>query len=157
MSKIISLKELLRLRSGWKSKKVVFTNGVFDLIHYGHVKLLTDCKKLGDILIVGMNSDSSVKRIKGDSRPITLFADRGKLLAALDVVDYVVQFSEDTPLKLIIKLQPDILIKGADYKVSEIVGAEQMKSWGGQVKRVKLLPGRSTTALIEKIIQVYGS
>jgi len=156
MGKVLSLEQLLTLRSGWKRKKVVFTNGVFDLIHYGHVKLLSDCKKLGDILIVGINSDSSVKRLKGNSRPITPYTDRSKMLAAFDVVDYVVRFSEDTPLNLIMKLQPDILVKGADYKVSQIVGAQEVKGWGGEVKRVKLLSGRSTTSLIDKIIKAYG-
>lgn len=141
----------MQLRPRWRRKKVVFTNGVFDLIHYGHVKLLADCKKLGDILIVGMNSDSSVKKFKGDSRPIIPFKDRSKLLAALNAVDYVMAFSEPTPLGLITKIRPDILAKGADYRVSEIVGAKEVKAWGGRVVRVKLLVGRSTSGIIRRI------
>jgi len=141
----------MRLRPRWGRKKVVFTNGVFDLIHYGHVKLLEDCKKLGDILVVGMNSDISVKKFKGDSRPIIPYKDRSKLLAALNAVDYVVAFSEPTPLGLIMKIRPDILAKGADYMVSEIVGAKEVKEWGGLVVRVKLLVGRSTSGIIRRI------
>jgi rfaE bifunctional protein nucleotidyltransferase chain/domain len=151
MGEVVSLKKLMQLRPRWRHKKVVFTNGVFDLIHYGHVKLLADCKKLGDILIVGMNSDSSVKKFKGDSRPIILYKDRSKLLAALSAVDFVVAFSEPTPLGLITKIRPDILAKGADYRISEIVGAKEVKGWGGRVVRVKLLVGRSTSGLIRRI------
>ena len=151
MGEVVSLKKLMQLRPRWGRKKVVFTNGVFDLIHYGHVKLLEDCKKLGDILVVGMNSDSSVKKFKGDSRPIIPYKDRSKLLAALNAVDYVVAFSEPTPLGLIIKIRPDILAKGADYEVSEIVGAKEVKGWGGLVVRVKLLVGRSTSGIIRRI------
>lgn len=151
MGKVISLKSLIQLRQDWKRKKVVFTNGVFDLIHYGHIKLLADCKKLGDILIVGMNSDSSVKKFKGTSRPIIPFKDRSRILAALKAVDYVVAFSEPTPLGLITKIRPDILAKGADYKVSEIVGAKEVKGWGGQVVRIKLLAGRSSSEIIRRV------
>lgn len=151
MGEVVSLKELMLLRPRWSRKKVVFTNGVFDLIHYGHVKLLADCKKLGDILVVGMNSDSSVKKFKDDSRPIIPFRDRSKILAALNAVDYVVAFSEPTPLGLIAKIRPDILAKGADYRISEIVGAKEVKAWGGQVVRVKLLVGRSTSGIIRRI------
>lgn len=151
MGKVVSVKSLIQLRQDWKRKKVVFTNGVFDLIHYGHIKLLADCKKLGDILIVGMNSDSSVKKFKGTSRPIIPFKDRSRILAALKAVDYVVAFSEPTPLGLITKIRPDILAKGADYKVSEIVGAKEVKGWGGQVVRIKLLAGRSSSEIIRRV------
>jgi rfaE bifunctional protein nucleotidyltransferase chain/domain len=157
MGEVVSLKRLLELKKKWKRKKVVFTNGVFDLIHYGHVKLLQDCKKLGDILVLGLNSDKSVRGIKGPLRPILPYKDRSKILAALDAVDYVVSFSEETPHKLICKIKPDILVKGADYKISEIVGAKEIRSWGGRVKRVKLLPGRSTSKLIEKIVRACRS
>jgi D-beta-D-heptose 7-phosphate kinase/D-beta-D-heptose 1-phosphate adenosyltransferase len=157
MGEVVSLKRLLELRKKWRRKKVVFTNGVFDLIHYGHVKLLQDCKKLGDVLVLGLNSDKSVRDLKGPLRPILPYKDRSKILAALDAVDYVVSFSEETPYKLICKIKPDILVKGADYKVSEIVGAKEVRRWGGIVKRVKLLPGRSTSKLIEKIVRAYRS
>jgi len=132
-------------------KKVVFTNGVFDIIHYGHVRLLQDCKKLGDILVIGLNSDTSVRALKGSGRPVVPYIDRSRVLAALECVDYVVSFSQPTPLQLIKKLKPDILVKGADYKMSEIVGASEVINWGGTVKRVKLLPGRSTSSIIKKI------
>ncbi len=155
MGEVVSLKRLLEIKKRWRRKKVVFTNGVFDLIHYGHVKLLQDCKNLGDILIVGMNSDKSVKNIKGALRPILPYKDRSKILAALNAVDYVVSFGESTPYNLICRIKPDILVKGSDYRISEIVGAEEVKSWGGRVKRVKLLPGRSTSKLIDKIIRAY--
>ncbi len=151
MGEVVSLKKLMQIRQRWGRKKIVFTNGVFDLIHYGHVKLLADCKKLGDILVVGMNSDSSVKKFKGDSRPIIPYKDRSKLLAALNAVDYIVPFSEPTPLGLITKIRPDILAKGADYRISEIVGAKEVKGWGGRVVRVKLLVGRSTSGIIRRI------
>ncbi len=156
MGEVVSLKRLLEIRRQWKRKKVVFTNGVFDLIHYGHAKLLGDCKKLGDILIVGLNSDSSVRRLKGEKRPVTPYKDRSKLLACLESVDYVVAFNEDTPLNLINKIKPDILVKGADYRKSEIIGAAEVESWGGSVKRVKLLPGRSTSDLIARIVERFS-
>ena len=151
MGEVIGLSRLLELRKKWKRKKVIFTNGVFDIIHYGHVKLLSDCKKMGDILIVGLNSDSSVKKLKGSKRPVIAFKDRSKVLAAFKDVDYVVSFSQPTPLQIIRKIKPDILVKGADYKVSEIVGAEDVIGWGGAVRRIKILPDRSTSDLIRKI------
>jgi len=151
MGEVIGLGRLLELRKKWKRKKVVFTNGVFDIIHYGHVKLLSDCKKMGDILIVGLNSDSSVIKLKGSKRPVIPFKDRSKVLAAFKYVDYVVSFGQPTPLEIIRKIKPDILVKGADYKVSEIVGAEDVIGWGGAVRRIKILPGRSTSDLIRKI------
>ncbi len=156
MGRVIGVQRLVELRCSWRSCYVVFTNGVFDLIHYGHLKLLEDCKIMGTVLIVGMNSDASVKKIKGPKRPIMPYKDRSKLLAALKPVDYVVSFGEETPLKLIKKLKPDVLVKGADYKLEEIVGAKEVKEWGGRVKRVKLLPGRSTSELIKKIGKLSG-
>jgi D-beta-D-heptose 7-phosphate kinase/D-beta-D-heptose 1-phosphate adenosyltransferase len=156
MGEVVSLRRLLEIEKKWRRKKIVFTNGVFDLIHYGHVRLLQDSKRLGDILIIGLNSDKSVREIKGPLRPILPYKDRSRILAALDAVDYVVSFSEETPYNLIRKIKPDILVKGSDYKVSEIVGAKEVRSWGGTVKRVKLLSGRSTSKLIGKIIRAYG-
>jgi len=132
-------------------KKVVFTNGVFDLLHRGHIDYLTKAKGFGDVLIVGLNSDASVHRIKGPSRPIQSQADRAAILLALKAVDYVVLFSEDTPEKLISIVRPDVLVKGADYKLSEIVGAKLVQSYGGKVKRVRLMSGRSTTNMIRSL------
>ncbi len=134
-----------------KGKKIVFTNGVFDILHYGHVDYLAKARSLGDVLIVGVNRDSSVKRIKTDNRPIQDEKDRARILAALKMVDYVVMFNEETPEKLIRLIKPDVLVKGADYKISEIVGADFVKSYGGEVKRVRLAEGRSTSHIIDKI------
>jgi D-glycero-beta-D-manno-heptose 1-phosphate adenylyltransferase len=134
-----------------KRKKIVFTNGVFDILHYGHIDYLTKAKKLGDILIIGLNTDLSVKKFKGKDRPIQNQKDRARILEALKPVDYVVLFSEETPDKLIKLVRPDVLVKGADYKISEIVGAEFVKSYGGAVRRIKLAKGRSTTNLIRKM------
>jgi rfaE bifunctional protein nucleotidyltransferase chain/domain len=146
-SKIKSVAENLRR----KNKKIVFTNGVFDILHFGHIDYLTKAKKFGDILIIGLNTDLSVKKFKGKDRPIQNQKDRARILDALKPVDYVVLFSEETPDKLIKSVRPDILVKGADYKISEIVGAEFVKSYGGMVRRIKLAKERSTTNLIKKM------
>lgn len=132
-------------------KKIVFTNGVFDILHMGHVKYLSQAKDLGDVLIIGLNTDKSVQLIKGPDRPINPQRDRAGVLAALECVDYVVYFAEDTPAKLIDKVRPDVLVKGADYKIREIVGADFVQSYGGEVKRLKMLKGRSTTGVIGKM------
>lgn len=129
----------------------MFTNGCFDILHAGHVTYLEKAKRLGDILIVGLNSDSSVRRIKGPARPVTPEGDRARVIAALEAVDYVTLFSEDTPLTLIRELCPDILVKGADWKKDQIVGAKEVRSWGGKVKQIPLVPGRSTSAIIKKM------
>ncbi len=141
------------LRTNLKSKqrRVVFTNGVFDILHRGHVDYLTKAKSFGDVLIVGLNSDASVRRIKGNSRPIQNQADRAAILLALKPVDYVIIFNEDTPDKLIRAIKPDLLVKGADYRESEIVGAAFVKSYGGAVKRVRLTRGRSSSSIIKKL------
>ena len=132
-------------------QKIVFTNGVFDILHRGHVEYLAKAKSFGDVLILGLNSDASVKRLKGTNRPINKQLDRAIVLLSLESVDYVVSFSEDTPQKLIAAVKPDVLVKGADYKISEIVGAEFVLSHGGSVKTVKLTKGRSTTNTIKKM------
>ena len=132
-------------------RKIVFTNGVFDIMHFGHIDYLRKAKALGDILIVGLNTDRSVKKFKSKERPVQNQKDRAAILLALIVVDYVIMFSEETPAYLINIVKPDILVKGADYKISEIVGADFVKSYGGKVKRIKLAKGRSTTAIIKKI------
>ncbi len=134
-----------------QKKRIVFTNGVFDIIHRGHVEYLSLAKSYGDILIVGLNSDASVKRLKGPKRPLQKQNDRAIILSAIKPVDYVVLFGEDTPLKLIKEIKPDILAKGADYKTAEIVGADFVKENGGRVKRIRLTRGKSSTKIIKLI------
>ncbi|MGC9070783.1 MAG: D-glycero-beta-D-manno-heptose 1-phosphate adenylyltransferase [Elusimicrobiales bacterium] len=128
-------------------KKIVFTNGCFDIIHAGHIKLFERCKKLGDIVVVGLNSDKSIKRLKGPTRPINSLSDRIKVLSAIEYVDFIVVFDKDTPYHIIKAIKPDFLVKGGDYRVNEIVGREFAK----MVVRVKHLNGRSTTGIIRKI------
>jgi len=134
-----------------KKKQIVFTNGVFDILHRGHVEYLAKAKSLGDVLIVGLNSDASVRRLKGVGRPIQRQADRAAILLALESVDYVVVFGEDRPDKLIELVRPDVLVKGADYKLSEIAGADFVRSNGGRVKRVRLTKGRSTSSILKRL------
>ena len=139
----------------WKNlkKTIVFTNGCFDLLHKGHIDLLTRASELGDKLIVGINSDKSVKKIKGDNRPIENQKTRKKNLLNLKYVDDVYVFEETTPLKIIKFICPDVLVKGADYDVHEIVGAKFVSTYGGKVKTIQLTPGFSTTKSIEKMVQ----
>ncbi len=132
-------------------RKVVFTNGVFDILHRGHVAYLAKAKSFGDVLIVGLNSDRSVRKLKGPERPLQKQADRAAILSALKAVDYVVVFGEETPGKLIREIKPDVLVKGADYKISEIVGARFVKANGGSVRRVRLTAGRSSSNLLRKL------
>jgi len=141
------------LRAQWKEhgKKVVFTNGVFDILHAGHVQSLLNARNNGDCLIIGLNADASVKRLKGESRPIISEADRALLLAALSFVDAVVLFEEDTPIKLIETLLPDVLVKSADYNIDTIVGAKEVIANGGEVKIMPFVEGLSTTKIIETI------
>jgi D-beta-D-heptose 7-phosphate kinase/D-beta-D-heptose 1-phosphate adenosyltransferase len=135
-----------------QGQRVVFTNGCFDLLHLGHVRYLEEARSLGDGLIVGVNTDASVKRLgKDPARPVNPEADRAALVAALACVDRVVLFDEDTPLELITALQPDILVKGGDYRLEEIVGREVVQARGGEVKVIPLVPGYSTTALLDRI------
>ncbi|MCX7905348.1 MAG: D-glycero-beta-D-manno-heptose 1-phosphate adenylyltransferase [Elusimicrobiales bacterium] len=146
--KIIPRKEISSVVKSIRSKgkKVVFTNGCFDIIHAGHIKLLEECSKLGCV-IVGINSDSSIKRIKGDKRPINKLKDRIKVLSAIEYVDYIVVFNEDTPYKLIKSIKPDYLVKGGDYRIEDVVGREFAK----KTVIIKLLNGRSTTNIIKRI------
>jgi D-beta-D-heptose 7-phosphate kinase/D-beta-D-heptose 1-phosphate adenosyltransferase len=148
-SKIKDLQELKGIVQKLKKegKRIVFTNGCFDLLHPGHIKCLEEAKKFGDVLIVGINSDQSVKRLKGPQRPIMPLWGRMMLLGALEAVDYVVCFEEDTPLELIKELQPDVLVKGGDWKEEEVVGRELVS----EVKIVEYQEGFSTTSIIEKI------
>jgi rfaE bifunctional protein nucleotidyltransferase chain/domain len=141
----------LRLRG----KRIVFTNGCFDILHYGHVRYLERAASFGDVLVVGLNSDSSVRAIKGRNRPVNHQADRAAVLAALESVDYVTIFSEETPLQLISFLQPDVLVKGADWKKKAIVGAAFVRSRKGKVVTVPLERGRSTSGMIERICRAY--
>lgn len=152
-TKILELPHLIQRVNTWKIKgdKVVFTNGCFDLIHLGHVRYLEEARALGDRLVLGLNSDSSVRKLKGEGRPIMEENARAGLLAALESIDAVVLFSEETPLKLIEAVNPDILVKGGDYEISEIVGADHVVAQGGEVKRLSFLPGHSTSGMIRKI------
>lgn len=141
-------REDLRLLGG----QLVFTNGVFDLMHAGHAAYLAEARSHGDALLVGVNSDASVRRLgKGSERPLMPQEDRAFLLLALRSVDAVVLFDEDTPLELVCVLEPDVLAKGADYSLEQIVGAREVMALGGRVERIPLLPGRSTTALVERL------
>ena len=153
--KIYSLTGIVEKTKQWKKegKKIVFTNGVFDLLHRGHIFSLTQAAKEGDILVIGLNSDTSVKRLKGDSRPINDQDARALLLAALTMVDAVVIFEEDTPLKLITSILPDVLVKGGDYTVDEIAGAKEVIANGGKIVINPILDGFSTTAIIRAISQ----
>jgi rfaE bifunctional protein nucleotidyltransferase chain/domain len=150
----MSLTAAAALRAQWKEqgKKVVFTNGVFDILHAGHVQSLINARSNGDRLIIGLNADASVKRLKGESRPIIQEADRALLLAALSFVDAVVLFEEDTPIKLIKTLLPDVLVKSADYNIDTIVGTKEVIANGGEVKIMPFVEGLSTTGIIDKIV-----
>jgi len=139
-----------------QGKKIVFTNGCFDIVHVGHIRYLSQARKLGDILVVGLNTDRSVRTIKGEKRPLVCENERAEVLSALKVVDYVVLFDEPDPLALIKALKPSILVKGADWPEDKIIGADVIKQSGGRVVRIPLVPGSSSTNLIEKIIKVYG-
>jgi D-beta-D-heptose 7-phosphate kinase/D-beta-D-heptose 1-phosphate adenosyltransferase len=153
MGCIVDWGEAVRIREEMRraSRAVVFTNGCFDLLHRGHVDLLASAKALGDFLIVGLNDDASVRRLKGPERPWVPQEDRAAVLAALAAVDCVVLFSQDTPLDLIERIVPDVLVKGADYRPEEVVGAEAVIRAGGRVELVALTPGRSSTALRQRL------
>lgn len=152
-SKIFTLDKLKSTVSDWKadSKKIVFTNGVFDLVHTGHITYLAEAAALGNKLIIGLNSDASVKRLKGPTRPVNDQESRALLLATMFFIDAIVVFDEDTPLNLITSLQPDILAKGGDYTVNNIVGAKEVMANGGEVKVISFIDGFSSTAIINRI------
>jgi D-beta-D-heptose 7-phosphate kinase / D-beta-D-heptose 1-phosphate adenosyltransferase len=139
-----------------QGKRIVFTNGCFDLLHSGHIYSLTQAKASGDILVVGINSDTSVKRLKGAKRPILSEIERATVLGALEAVDYVTIFDEDTPRDLIILLQPTVLVKGGDWHVEAVVGKAEVESWGGKVVLIPYQDGRSTTNIIERVLAAYG-
>lgn len=149
--KILTLSEFLVQPARHALESIVFTNGCFDLLHAGHVDLLRRARSYGNVLIVGLNSDASVRRLKGPTRPITPLAERAYVLSSLECVDYVLPFGEDTPLELIRAVRPHVLIKGGDWPKNRIVGAEDVESWGGRVFSLELLPGYSTTAMVRRI------
>jgi len=157
MSNIKSQAEIIALRESFRKerKKVVFTNGVFDIIHAGHVDYLIKSKAMGDILIVGLNSDASVRNIKGEERPLVPESQRAFVLSNLKPVDYVVIFAEDTPAKLIEKIIPDVLIKGADWEMNNIVGRDVVIKNGGEVKTIRFVNNQSTSNIIKTILERY--
>ncbi|MEE8576971.1 MAG: D-glycero-beta-D-manno-heptose 1-phosphate adenylyltransferase [candidate division Zixibacteria bacterium] len=157
MNRIIARKEIGSLVKKLKRqrKRVAFTNGVFDILHRGHVEYLAKARSYGDVLIVGLNSDASTRKLKGAKRPIQPQRDRATILSALESVDYVVIFSEETPEKLIMQIHPDVLVKGSEYAIRQIVGAEFVKSYGGSVRRVKMVAGRSSTTVIKKLELIF--
>lgn len=156
--KIVSVDECKQALSGARNKgqRIVFTNGCFDLLHVGHIQFLQSARKRGDLLVVGLNDDRSVRQIKGPGRPILAEMERAKILAALDCLDYAVFFSEPTPEKLIDALKPDVLVKGGDYRIDQVVGREMVEGYGGRVEIIPLVPGHSTSKIVESIIQRYG-
>ncbi|HEY0262225.1 MAG TPA: D-glycero-beta-D-manno-heptose 1-phosphate adenylyltransferase [Chitinophagales bacterium] len=151
--KIVNLETLLSRIEHWRKvgEKVVFTNGCFDILHVGHISIFNHCASFGDRVIVGVNSDNSVKKLKGETRPINNENDRALVLASLQNVDAVIVFEEETPLNLITQILPDILVKGGDYKLHEIVGTKEVIANGGNVEIVPLVAGKSTTAISEKL------
>lgn len=152
-TKIYSLPEMLMQVKRWRlqNKKIVFTNGVFDILHEGHIASLSEAASYGDVLVAAVNADASVKRLKGNNRPVNGQNARALLLASLLMTDAVIIFEEDTPQQLIAALQPDVLVKGGDYTIEEIAGATEVIAAGGQVKIAKIIDGVSTTAIIQKM------
>lgn len=140
-----------------EGKKIVFTNGIFDILHLGHLNYLEESRKLGDLLVIGVNSDRSTRSRKGKGRPLNGERDRARLLAGLKCVDIVVLFDEDSPLELIKKVRPDFLVKGSDYSAEEIVGKKEVEAQGGEVRRIPLLEGYSTTLMLQKISKAANS
>ena len=155
MGSVYSLSELVQQRQVWKDQKqtVVFTNGVFDILHRGHAEYLAASKTLGEILIVGVNSDASVKRLKGPARPVVPEEDRAFLVSQLACVDAVSLFDQDTPFDIISAVVPDVLVKGADWAVNDVVGKNIVEAAGGKVLTIPLIPNRSTTNIIERILK----
>ena len=152
-NKIMSMENAKIQIKKWQNndEKVVFTNGCFDVLHAGHIKYLFKAKSLGDHLVIGLNTDSSVRILKGKNRPLQDEQDRALILAALEAVDLVVLFDEDTPLEIITFLKPDILVKGSDYTIDNIVGAKEIVQWGGKVETIEFVNGKSTSLIIEKM------
>jgi rfaE bifunctional protein nucleotidyltransferase chain/domain len=156
--KIKTLNEMVRLRPGLREsgKKLVFTNGCFDILHVGHVRYLNQARSLGDLLVVAVNSDRSVREIKGYARPIVSEQERAEVIAALACVDYVFIFDDPTPKQIIDAIVPDILVKGADWAITEIVGRDTVEKAGGAVLNIPLVEGSSTTDIIQKVLERFG-
>ncbi len=159
MNKILDRESLRTKLDGLRTqgKKIAFTNGCFDILHVGHVRYLREAKKTADILVLALNSDSSVRAIKGEKRPLVTESERAEVLAALEFIDFVTIFPELTPLELINFLKPDVLIKGGDWPEEKVVGREEVRQWGGRVAIIPEVEGKSTTNVVEKIIRTYGS
>jgi D-glycero-beta-D-manno-heptose 1-phosphate adenylyltransferase len=158
-SKIVTRADLQRWVTTWrlKNSRIVFTNGVFDILHLGHVDYLEKARGLGDVLVVGVNADASVRRLnKGDERPLQAEESRARVMAGLACVDAVCLFHEDTPLELIVELRPDVLVKGDDYTLDQIVGGKEVTGWGGAVQTIPLVPGHGTTLIVNKIKRSNG-
>ena len=158
MDKVLTRTDLKKKLDGLKKdgKKIVFTNGCFDILHTGHARYLREAKKLGDVLVVGLNSDASVRSIKGEKRPLVPQDERADVIASLEAVDYVTIFDELTPLELMRLLRPDTIVKGGDWAEKDIVGKDEVRQWGGAVRIIPEIQGASTTNIIEKILKVYG-
>lgn len=139
-----------------RGKKIVFTNGCYDLLHAGHVRFLKAAKKMGDVLLLALNSDSSVKRIKGPKRPVTPELERAELMASLACVDIVTLFKEDDPYNIIKDVVPDVLVKGGDWALDRIIGADVVRANGGKVRNIRYIKGKSTTNIIKKVLESYG-
>jgi rfaE bifunctional protein nucleotidyltransferase chain/domain len=159
MNKILERKDLRNKLEELRhqGKKIAFTNGCFDILHVGHVRYLHEAKKNADVLVLALNSDSSVRSIKGEKRPLVPENERAELLAALEFVDFVTIFPELTPLELINYLKPDVLIKGGDWPEEKVIGRDEVKKWGGRVAIIPEVKGKSTTDIVEKIKKLYGS
>ena len=157
-SKILKLSDLVKVLESLREagKQIVFTNGCFDILHAGHVRYLTAARSKGDALVLGLNSDVSVKSIKPENRPIVSQDQRAEVLAGLACVDYITIFDEPDPLVLIQTIKPDVLIKGADWKETDIIGSDVVKSYGGKVIRIEVVPGISTSRIIQRILKLYG-
>jgi D-beta-D-heptose 7-phosphate kinase/D-beta-D-heptose 1-phosphate adenosyltransferase len=157
-SKILKLSDLVRALEGFRKagKRIVFTNGCFDILHVGHVRYLAAARSKGDALVLGLNSDASVKSIKPDNRPIVSQDHRAEVLAGFACVDYITIFDEPDPLALIQAIKPDVLVKGADWEEAEIIGSDVVKSYGGNVVRIEVVPDISTSEIIHRILKFYG-
>ncbi len=157
--KVYGLKDLVRIRRRLRrqGKKVVFTNGCFDLLHAGHIRLFREATKMGDVFIVALNSDASVKRLKGPNRPVFPLRERFEILSAVEDIDYLVSFPEATPLRTIAALLPDVLVKGGDWGPDEIIGRAEVEAAGGRVARIRFVEGHSTSSIIRRIVRAHNS
>jgi D-beta-D-heptose 7-phosphate kinase / D-beta-D-heptose 1-phosphate adenosyltransferase len=155
-SKVVELDSLIARLRQWRAAgdRIVFTNGCFDVLHIGHVTLLEGCHRFGDKVIVGLNSDASVKKLKGRGRPVFSERERALMVAALEATDAIVIFSEDTPIELIRRIRPDVVVKGGDYVPSVVVGFDDVKEWGGRVEIIRMVDGFSTTRILQKLARL---